>query len=267
MNKSIKYIIKKIAVFSATVAVCGMLTSNGLVYSGKTYHSWEFDDWVEAHKNEVRASGGWFEGDTPPTGVATPAPETKPVVKTCDHKYNSKVSVGPTCKVDGEMIFTCTKCNDTYTEKIPATESHTYTLVETVDAKCEEDGENTYKCETCDLTYDEKISATGHDYTEKITLVPTCLDKGIVTKVCNNCNDTIETEIAAKGHTEGEYEITKKAGLFTDGEKIQKCIDCDEILVTEVIESQYPVSALYIIIGVALLIIGLVIFVIARKKK
>ncbi|MDE7478968.1 MAG: hypothetical protein K2M91_13670, partial [Lachnospiraceae bacterium] len=37
----------------------------------------------------------------------------------CDHVYISKVTKEPTADVEGIMTYTCSKCGDTYTERIP----------------------------------------------------------------------------------------------------------------------------------------------------
>ena len=41
----------------------------------------------------------------------------------CAHEYDSEVTKKATALADGTMLYTCTKCNDSYTEAIPATKS------------------------------------------------------------------------------------------------------------------------------------------------
>ena len=49
----------------------------------------------------------------------------------CKHSYTSTVTTAATCEAPGLMTYTCSKCGDTYTEKIPAT-GHTWQVKQTV---------------------------------------------------------------------------------------------------------------------------------------
>ncbi len=62
------------------------------------------------------------------------------------HEWTDKVTKEATC-ADGEKTYTCSLCNDTYTEVIPGTGNHTYK------ASDNKDGEtHTYKCSVCGET-------------------------------------------------------------------------------------------------------------------
>lgn len=84
------------------------------------------------------------------------------VAATGDHKYDDGVvTADPTCTEAGVKTYTCTVCNDTYTEDIEAT-GHSYDEgVIDPDATCTEDGVKTYTC-TCGDSYTEAVSAKGH---------------------------------------------------------------------------------------------------------
>lgn len=58
------------------------------------------------------------------------------------HEYTSKVTKEATC-ADGERTYTCSACQDTYTEVIPGTGNHTYQAYDN------NDGTHTYKCSVC----------------------------------------------------------------------------------------------------------------------
>ena len=101
-----------------------------------------------------------------------------------------------------------------------------------------------------------------------MTTEATCTEAGITTFTCSECGDSYTEEIPALGHTEVE-EVTKEAGIFTNGEKVVKCSTCGEILNTEIIPSRYPISVLLIVLGIILvaLIAVSVIFVKMKKGK
>ena len=76
----------------------------------------------------------------------------------CKHDYSSTVTAAATCEAPGLMTYTCSKCGDTYTEKIPAT-GHTWQVKQTVKTEYDEGGNVTqqgytvYKCATCGTEY------------------------------------------------------------------------------------------------------------------
>lgn len=76
----------------------------------------------------------------------------------CKHDYSSTVTTAATCEASGLMTYTCSKCGDTYTEKIPAT-GHTWQVKQTVKTEYDEEGNVTqqgytvYKCATCGTEY------------------------------------------------------------------------------------------------------------------
>lgn len=79
----------------------------------------------------------------------------------CNHSYNSKITVKPTCNTSGVKTYTCSNCGDSYTEPIPAT-GHTWDAGKvTLKATASTDGILTYTCLSCGKTKTEKISATG----------------------------------------------------------------------------------------------------------
>ena len=110
----------------------------------------------------------------------------------CDHNYTSKVTTKATCTKDGVKTFTCSVCNDSYTEAIAATGKHNYTSKVTTKATCTKDGVKTFTCSVCNKSYTEKINA-AHRWIDA-----TCTNA----KHCANCP---EVEGKALGHSVSGY--------------------------------------------------------------
>ena len=136
------------------------------------------------------------------------------------HTYQA-VTVNPTCESAGYTTYTCTGCEDSYTETIPAL-GHNYKAV-TTDATCTTVGSTVYTCANCGDSYKEEIPALGHDY-ETVTVAATCTKPGSVTTTCATCGDkTVET-IPALGH---EYKTTTVAATCTTaGYTTYSCVNC-----------------------------------------
>ena len=187
-------------------------------------------------------------------------------VKSCDHSYSDSIIKEPTCAESGMMESKCSKCGDTYKTEIPATGKHKYSSEITKEATCTEKGETTYTCTVCGDSYTEEIPAKGHSYEASVTKNATCTESGINTFKCSDCGDSYTVEIPALGHTEVE-EVTKTAGMFTSGEKVIKCSTCGEILNTEIIPSRYPISVLFIALGIILVAFIAVSTIFVKMKK
>lgn len=188
------------------------------------------------------------------------------------HYLTRKITKKATCTEDGVITYTCTKCNESYTEKIPATghkyndvvteascdkggytlhtcancgdsyrdnfiapTGHKYTKTTVKQASCETDGVNVYTCDTCGDSYNEVIKAKGHVYASEVTKKANCTDDGVITYTCANCGDKYTEVIKAKGHNYSA-EVTKKATCDTDGVKTFTCADCGDVY-TEKLEA------------------------------
>lgn len=194
------------------------------------------------------------------------------VTKALGHDYDSKITTKASCTEDGVLTYICTKCNESYTEKIPATghkyndvvteascdkggytlhtcancgdsykdnfiapTGHKYTKTTVKQASCETDGVNVYTCDTCGDSYSEVIKAKGHVYASEVTKKANCTDDGVITYTCANCGDKYTEVIKAKGHNYSA-EVTKKATCDTDGVKTFTCADCGDVY-TEKLEA------------------------------
>ncbi len=111
------------------------------------------------------------------------------------------VTVEPTETKEGVKTFTCTRCKETKTERIPAL-NHTHSYTATVTAPtCTDKGYTTHTCECGDSYKDTYVDALGHAYGEWTqTKAPTCTEKGEEKHACSRCDASETREIAALGH-------------------------------------------------------------------
>ena len=146
------------------------------------------------------------------------------VTKALGHNYDSKITTKASCTEDGVLTYICTKCNESYTEKIPAT-GHKYNDVVT-EASCDKGGYTLHTCENCgDIYKDNFTSQLGHDYTSQ-TVKPTCETDGEKTFTCTRCGDTYTEVIKAKGHVYKRTVVA--AGCETDGYTLVECMECHD---------------------------------------
>lgn len=185
------------------------------------------------------------------------------VTKALGHDYDSKITTKASCTEDGVITYTCTKCNESYTEKIPATghkyndvvteascdkggytlhtcancgdsykdnfiapTGHKYKKTTVKQASCETDGVSVYTCDTCGDSYSEVIRAKGHVYASEVTKKANCTDDGVITYTCANCGDKYTKVIKAKGHVAGDWITDKAAAVGVKGRKHRSCTVC-----------------------------------------
>lgn len=150
------------------------------------------------------------------------------------HKYNDVVTEA-SCDKGGYTLHTCANCGDSYKDNFIAPTGHKYTKTTVKQASCETDGVNVYTCDTCGDSYSEVIKAKGHVYASEVTKKANCTDDGVITYTCANCGDKYTEVIKAKGHNYSA-EVTKKATCDTDGVKTFTCADCGDVY-TEKLEA------------------------------
>ena len=105
--------------------------------------------------NTTAATGhNYVSGKCTACGAAAPS---------CSHSYTSKVTTAATCTTSGIRTYTCTKCGDSYTQTIAAT-NHNYGTSVTAPT-CSAQGYTTYTCTKCGDSYTgNTTAATGHNY-------------------------------------------------------------------------------------------------------
>lgn len=182
------------------------------------------------------------------------------------HQYIETRRVAATATQDGEAVFVCEACGQTYTETLFASDhlwgpwttvrratctqpgerrrtcsrgqrhdeyaaipalGHDYD--ETLLAPgCEEEGALIFTCSRCKDTYSEPIPPIGHDYEEVIEVEPSCLEPGTLVFICkNNPEHTREERIPALGsHSFGEWREETPPGEGTQGLEARVCALC-----------------------------------------
>ena len=171
------------------------------------------------------------------------------VIDALGHNYDEGVvTKEPTCTEAGVRTFTCSRCNDSYTNEIAAT-GHTLVVDDAKEATCTESGLTEGKhCSVCDevIEAQEVIAATGHAEVIDEAVEATCTESGLTEgKHCSVCDEVLvkQEEIKALGHTE----VVDKAiaATCTSGGKTEgkHCSVCGEILVeqenTPALEHEY----------------------------
>ena len=153
-----------------------------------------------------------------------------------NHTWDSGViTKNPSCGETGIKTFTCTVCNDQYTETIAAKGEHHYTETITTPATCGSQGVKTYICSSCKDQYTEKIPATGsHNWGDWIVIEQaTCGNAGWWERQCCDC---AEEDIFIPGYashnlvTISGYPATCTEDGLTDG---LQCSNCGEVAVAQ----------------------------------
>ncbi len=122
------------------------------------------------------------------------------------HKYVETITKEATCTENGIKTYTCSDCQNSYTEEIP-TISHSIKIIPAKEATCTETGKTEGKyCSVCNiiLTEQSDIPKKDHSYGDWIIdKAATSTSEGEKHRVCNICQN-IETATIPKldGETE-----------------------------------------------------------------
>lgn len=152
--------------------------------------------------------------------------------KTCSHVYSDWViTTNYTCTTDGVKTRSCTKCNNTETEVIPA--SHTITHLDIEPADCTNTGTLAHDhCSVCDKNFidgveqsdEQLIIPVGDCYFYSVAEVaPTCIENGVLAHLhCNGCNKNI---IKGIEYTDQDLVIPATHNLVTIDAKAKTCFE------------------------------------------
>ncbi|NSH56013.1 hypothetical protein G4945_12275 [Anaerostipes hadrus] len=152
-----------------------------------------------------------------------------------EHSWdNGKVTKEATCTKDGEKTYTCTVCNTTKTEAIPATGHQHKEVRNAKKATCTEDGYtgDTY-CTDCNTKLESGtvINKLGHTWDNGvITKEATETEEGVKTYTCKTCGETKTESIPMAYHHWDQGTVTKEPTCTEKGEKTHHCTDegCDK---------------------------------------
>ncbi len=131
---------------------------------------------------------------------------------------NGVVTTAPTETTPGVRTFTCSGCDQTRTEAIPATGTHDYQFTKNVAPTCTDGGYDLYTCSGCGATEQRNLTdAAGHKWDGgTVTTAPTETTPGVRTFTCTVCGQTRTETIPATGAH--DYRFTKTfAPTCTDG--------------------------------------------------
>lgn len=132
------------------------------------------DDNVTINETTVNESGDtvtnnytiYYLVDGSGSGTEDPDPSPSPSdPPACAHTWTETSRTEPTCTTAGKVMSTCSKCNQTKTEAIPAT-GHTWVVERTVQTTYDEEGNllqqgyTIYKCSVCGEEYKD-MEGTG----------------------------------------------------------------------------------------------------------
>ena len=114
---------------------------------------------------------------------------------------NGVVTTAPTETTPGVRTITCSGCDQTRTETIPATGAHDYRFTKTVAPTCTDGGYDLYTCSGCGATERRNLTdAAGHKWDGgTVTTAPTETTPGVRTFTCTVCGDIREETIPATG--------------------------------------------------------------------
>ena len=127
---------------------------------------------------------------------------TKEIPATGEHTWDGgTVTTAPTETTPGVRTFTCSGCDQTRTEAIPATGTHDYQFTKTVDPTCTDGGYDLYTCSGCGATERRNLTdAAGHKWDGgTVTTAPTETTPGVRTYTCSGCDQTRTEAIPATG--------------------------------------------------------------------
>ena len=176
--------------------VCGDYYEEIIQHQG---HNYEYK--TEPSKCEQKGYSGYF---------CSNCGDSHDVVYTeqLGHSWNDGVVVKePQCEIEGEKLFTCTRCQATETRPIEPTGHVVKNWMLVSKPSCTQTGHRYGNCKTCKQQVDEYTPALGHDYGDGswiVDSVATCDTEGRKHQICTRCGYENVEKTAALGH---EFEL------------------------------------------------------------
>ena len=151
------------------------------------------------------------------------------------HDYVPVVT-NPTCTQGGYTTYTCSRCQDSYTEDLVKKLGHNYVPVVT-DPTCTQGGYTAYTCSRCTASYqDDTTDAKGHTPVTDEAVPATCSATGLTEgSHCSVCGEVLVAQqvvekLAHTPITDEAVAPTCSATGLTEG---SHCSVCGEVLVAQ----------------------------------
>ena len=184
------------------------------------------------------------EGTKTKTCTKCNATVTETIPKT-SHKYADTV-VAPTCTADGYTLHKCSVCGTSYKDSTTKATGHSYgNFVVTKQSTCTSEGTAIKTCTKCNATVTEKLPAKGHTAVTDKGYSATCTTAGKTDgSHCSVCNTVIkvQTVINATGHKSSGWIVDKAASIGVKGSKHKECTVCKKVLETAEIPALSRIS-------------------------
>ena len=184
------------------------------------------------------------EGTKTKTCTKCNATVTETIAKT-SHKYADTV-VAPTCTADGYTLHKCSVCGTSYKDNTTKATGHSYgNSVVTKQSTCTSEGTAIKTCTKCNATVTEKLPAKGHTAVTDKGYPATCTTAGKTDgSHCSVCNTVIkvQTVINATGHKSSGWIVDKTASIGVKGSKHKECTVCKKVLETAEIPALSRIS-------------------------
>ena len=149
------------------------------------------------------------------------------------HKWDKgRVIKEPSCKEEGEILYTCSVCKGTKVEALAKTDNHQWREWTTITKPtCSTEGKESRTCTICGTTEERAIPTIPHTVVKEADKAATCTENGYKGReYCSVCNTTIKerTIIPATGHQWGEWHTALAKTCTTDGKEVRVCSKCSE---------------------------------------
>ena len=149
------------------------------------------------------------------------------------HKWDKgRVTKEPSCKEEGEILYTCSVCKGTKVEALAKTDNHQWGEWTTITKPtCSTKGKEIRTCKVCSKTEERAIPTIPHTVVKEADKAATCTENGYEGReYCSVCNTTIKerTIIPATGHQWGAWRTTLAKTCTTDGKEVRVCSKCSE---------------------------------------
>ena len=150
-----------------------------------------------------------------------------------NHKWDKgRVTKEPSCKEEGEILYTCSVCKGTKVEALAKTDNHQWgEWTTTTKPTCSKEGKEIHTCKVCSKTEERAIPTIPHTVIKEADKTATCTEDGYKGReYCSVCNTTIKerTIIPATGHQWGAWRTTLAKTCTTDGKEVRECSKCSK---------------------------------------